>query len=270
MSTITNFPDGSVFTTNAQLPSAVQTQLQLLSAQILGILMSALNLHITTTSGLATALVDNSNLLYSGVKVTATGIPDNTTILSISGLEIILSNNATSSVDDEPAVAQDLNAPSTIKTGWAQVGQPGPDISIDSVTIIAETIDTPYSRIRDGVYSGSGETILYTDTYTRTWMGKWIFYGPNASLHALQIKSALSTVGFVDSVLAQINFYVNPDIEEPKRLKEPFQGQNWERCDLRVEFNEQVTDTLTVGTVGSVEVEVYTKAGKLADFVVDE
>ncbi|HEY1645142.1 MAG TPA: hypothetical protein VGF75_02035, partial [Candidatus Saccharimonadales bacterium] len=161
-------------------------------------------------------------------------------------------------------------APSVIRTGWPQEGQPAPDINFDTVTIVAETKDTPYSRIRDGVYSGSDEIILYTDTYTRTWMGKWIFYGPNASLHALQIKSALSTVGFVDSVLAQINFYVNPDIEEPKRLKELFQGQNWERCDLFVEFNEEVTDTLTVGTVGSVEIQVYTKDGKLADFTVEE
>lgn len=263
--TTVNYPDGSIFTTNGQNQDDVETKFQLLTAQLLGILISPLNLKITLTSGLSAAVVDSSNLLYPGVSITGTGIPDGTTLLSVTGLNVVLSANATST-GQEDAVAQDLNAPKVVRIGWQQQGQPGPDINKDTVAIIAQPIDTPYSRIRDGVYEGSADVIFYTDTFTRTWQVKWIFYGPNSLTNALLVKSPITTVGYVDTFLADINFLVNPDIEEPGRNPELFQGQWWERVDLKVEFNEQITETLTVGTVGSVEVLVYTKDGKLADF----
>jgi hypothetical protein len=77
-------------------------------------------------------------------------------------------------------------------------------------------------------------------------------------------------VSYVDSFLAGYNILVNPDVEEPGRSPDLFQGQWWERVIMKAEFNEQITETLTVGTVGSVEVKVYTKDGKLADFTVQE
>ncbi len=57
-------------------------------------------------------------------------------------------------------------------------------------------------------------------------------------------------------------------MEEPRRVPEKIQGEWWERVDFFAEFNEQVTETLTVGTVGSVDVIGYTKDGKFTDITV--
>lgn len=266
MRTIT-FPDGSIFTSTALGDTEIETQFQLLSAQLLGLLISPLNLHVTLTNGSPNATVDNATLLYGGVTLVGTGIPSGTTILSLSGTNIVLSANATVT-GVEATVAQDLGAPGVVRVGWQQQGQPGPSINIDSVAITCVPIDTPYSRLRDAVLSGSGDTIIKTDVFTRTWKTSWMFYGPNSIDNARAIKSALTTVSFADSFLAQSNIYINPDIVEPIRNPELLQGQWWERADLEAEFNEQITETLTVGTVGSVEVQIYTKDGKLADFTI--
>jgi hypothetical protein len=88
--------------------------------------------------------------------------------------------------------------------------------------------------------------------------------------HALLVKSAWTKVSYVDSYLSDSNLFVNPDVEEPGRNPEKFQGQWWERVNMEAELNEEVTETLTVGTVGSVEVQLYTKDGKVADFTVTD
>lgn len=268
--TIINYPDGSVFSSSAQTQSQVQTALQILTAQLLGLLISPLNLKISTTINSPNAVVDSSNLLYAGVSISSTDIPAGTTILSVSGNNIVLSANATGTSILEDAIAQDLNAPSLVRIGWQQQGQPGPSINVDTVAVIAQPIDTPFSRIKDGVLQGTSDTINIVDIYTRTWKAKWMFYGPNSMNRARYVASAWTTSFYVDSFLADFNLFVNPDVEEPGRNPELFQGQWWERVDMEAEFNEQITETLTVGTVGSVEIKIYDKTGQLADFTVQE
>jgi len=247
----------------------VETVLQTMTAQLLGLLMNPLNLHITLTSGSPNATVDSAALLYPGVTVTGTGIPTGTTILSLAGTSVVLSNNATAT-GVEAAQAQDLTAPSLVRIGWQQQGQPGPSIDINTVAIIAQPRDTEFSRLRDSKLTGTTDTISNLDKFTRTWTVKWMFYGPDSLTHALLVKSAWTKVSYVDSILASSNLYVNPDVEEPGRNPELFQGQWWERVNMNAELNEEVTETLTVGTVGSVEVQLYTKNGKVADFTVTE
>jgi hypothetical protein len=267
MPSIVTYPDGSILTSTALSDNQVETALQLLSAQVLGILISPLNLNVTLTANSPNAVVDSASLLYDGVTISATGIPPGTTILSISGVNIVLSNNATIS-GTEPAIAQDLKATSVVRIGWQQQGQPGPSINSDTLAITAEPIDTPFSRLRDSVQTTIGTINTQLDVFTRTWRVSWAFYGPHSLDYARAVKSAWTMVSFVDNFLSNYNLFVNPEIEEPSRNPDLFQSQWWERVTMKAEFSEQVTETLTVGTVESVEVKVYTKDGQLADITI--
>jgi hypothetical protein len=112
------------------------------------------------------------------------------------------------------------------------------------------------------VESTNGDTITNTDVFTRRWRVYWTFYGPNSLDNARAVRSALITIQQFADLFAVSNLYVDPSIEEPHRVPENFQGEWWERVDLVAEFNEQVTETFTTGTIGSVEILGYTKDGQ--------
>jgi hypothetical protein len=182
----------------------------------------------------------------------------------------------------------DLNDPnvwSWVRIGWGTEGQPFNNITDDVTYIRAEPIDTDYSRLRDNQLVkdisigwgldewgssryGSPIDMVGKDVFTRSWKTIWIFYGPNSLNNAKAVQSALIKVPFIDGLLAEKNLYINPSIHEPERVPENFQGQWWERVDLEVELNEQVTEILSVGSVKSVEIQVYTKDGMIADYTV--
>jgi hypothetical protein len=270
MSTIT-YPDGSQLTSTALTDSEIQTLMQTISAQMLGIVISPVSFEITLTENEFVCPVNSLLNLYSGETITGTGIPPDTIISGINpeNSTIVLSNPATVTAVSQ-ASAIDPNAYFKVRIGWQIEGQPGPPIDQDTVTISAVTLDTDYSRMHDIVGSESmdGTQSIQTDVYTRAWKINWTFYGPNSVDHARAIRSALVTIQFVADFLSTSNLYVNPDIEVPKRFPESFQGRWWERADLEVQFNEQITETFTVGTVQSVEVKMYTKDGLQSDFTV--
>jgi hypothetical protein len=270
MSIIT-YPDGSQLTSTALTDSEIQTLMQTISAQMLGIIVSPFTINITTTQNSSVCSVVNTLNLYAGELVVSAGIPENTLIIAVDNeaKTITLSNSATITGTEEATIT-DPNCYFKVRIGWQIEGQPGPPIDQDTVTISAVTLDTDYSRMHDIVSSESmdGTQSIQTDVYTRAWKINWTFYGPSSVDHARAIRSALVTIQFVTDFLSTSNLYVNPDIEVPKRFPENFQGRWWERVDLEVQFNEQITETFTVGTVQSVEVKMYTKDGLQSDFTV--
>lgn len=267
MTTIT-YPDGSIFTSSALTQNQLQTTLQLITAQILGLTTSPLTVGFSFISGSNIATVTSSSLLYSGQLVVASALPDGTQITGVNGASVVLSNKATQSIQQNATVTDPL-VWNKCRISWQEEGQPGPDINSDTVTIRATTIDTDYSRLRDGVLLPSeNNTSTQQDIFTRTWSVFFSLYGPNSLLNAKIIQSAFIKIPYVDYQLAASNLYVNPSIAETGRNPELFQGEWWERADLTVEFNEEITETLTVGTVGSVEVKIYDKTGEIEDFTV--
>ncbi len=268
MQTIT-YPDGSQFTSTAfATGQEIQTVFQMITAQMLGYTASPLTTQLTLTTGSNVATVGSNLFLYVGQLVAANGLPTGTLILAINGTSITLSKNATVTGVQAGTVTDPL-VWNKVRQGWQTQGQPGPDINLDTVTIRCSPIDTPYSRLRDNVgLIPEDITSTQQDVFTRTWVTYFIFYGPNSLSHAKAVQSALIKVPFVDSFLSSNNLYVNPSIREPLRTPELFQGEWWERVDLVAEFNEEITETFTVGTVASVEVKIYTKDGEVADFTV--
>jgi hypothetical protein len=267
---VTTYPDGTKLTSSALTDNEIQTIFQLVTAQMLGILTGTVSPSITLVSGSLNGIVDSSSLLYPGQFISATGLPANTQITGITGNTVALSQAATSSQTGIQATVTDPSWSSKVRIKWQIQGQPGPPISSDTTEVGCVTEDTEYSRMHDVTVSGSENTLITTDIYTRAWKVSWTFYGPNCVDRARQVRTALVTAQFVTDYLASSNLYVNPDIKVSPRVPENFQAEWWDRADLEAYFNEQVNETSTVGTVGSVEVEVYTKDGKVADFTVTE
>jgi len=152
-----------------------------------------------------------------------------------------------------------------VRAGWQTMGQPAIRVDEDIVFVRCEPLDTAFSRLRNSVFSGNNPDLTqsWTDVHTRTWHSVITVYGPNSLDNARAIIAGLSDVSFVDDFLSEYNLYVNPDFEQPRRVPELFQGEWWERMDITVEFNEQVTEIFTVGTVGTVVVTTYDKNGQL-------
>jgi len=265
MSTIT-YLDGTSLTSTALTNSQIETAFQIVTAQMLGIVIFQVSVTYTLNSNIATpAYMGN---LAIGQSVTSASIPTGTTITAIGSTTITISSPATANSTETSTIAAP-NAYSQVRIGWQQEGQPGPSIDIDTCFLRCAPHDTEYGRMRDKVPSTSGNTITYTDVYTRAWKTYWTFYGDNSLDRARALISALITIQFVANFLSEYNLYVNPDIKQEQRLPENFQGRWWERVDVEVMFNEQVTETYTVGTAGSVEVKVYDKNGLENDFTVN-
>jgi hypothetical protein len=266
--TTVTYPDGVIFTTTALTDTQVDTALQILSAQSVGLLTSPLTLLFTFTLNSNVATVPSVSLLYDNQLVVAPDLPIGTTIVSISGLNVTLSNAATASGSQNATVTDPL-VWNTVRIGWQLSGQPGPDVLTDTITVRSTPIDTEFSRLRNSIGLPPESTVItQQDVYTRTWSVHWELYGSDAILNAKLIQSALIKASFADALLSALNLYVNPNIKEPIRNPELFQGQWWERVDFDAEFNEEITETLTVNTVASVEVEIFTKDGQIADFTV--
>lgn len=267
--TITNYPDGSSLTSTALSDAQIQTAFQVATAQMLGIVTAPTAFNFTLKAGLEVGQTDKLPLLYQGELVVGLGIPLNTRISGVGPGNNIFLSNAPTVTGVIPVTITDPDSYSKVRIGWQLFGQPGPPIDSDTVTIRCEPLDTEFSRLRDNVLTTAPDlTATYTDVFTRTWRAYWTFYGPTSLDHARMVRSALIKIPLFTDLLAQSNLFINPSIEEPRRVPEDFQGQWWERVDLVVELNEQVTETFTVGTVQSVEVQIFNESGLDADFTV--
>jgi len=267
------WPDGNLFTSDAHSDKEIETVFQFVAAQLLGILASPLTLNVALVSGSPIAtpsqpdFPSNTWLIYAGETVTGTGVPSGAKIISVDPLlgTFTMDSNATTTGVSSLVIADPL-AFSKVRIGWLRQGQPGPSIDKDTLFIRCTTEDSAYSRLRDNQFSGLTGT--FTDVFTRMWTSHWTFYGPNSTNNCKLIQSGLLKSLFATKYLADSNLYINPSIEEPSRGPERFQGQWWERQDMVIDFNEQITETLTVGTVKSVEVKIYNETGLQTDFTV--
>lgn len=267
MSTI-NYLNGSSLTSTALTDDQIQLAFQVITAQMLGLVMFQVSMILE--SGSAIAIPSSMDNLAVGQMVNSSHIPNGppaATILEVGATTITLDHEATANVTETVTVS-DPGVVNKVRIAYQVTGQPGPPISTDTVTLYCVPIDNPYSRMRDIVGTANETTITQTDVFTRVWRTHWTFYGPDGLDNARAIRSALDTIQFVADFLSDFNLYVNPSIKEPERGPQEFQGRWWERIDLQADFNEQITETFDVGLVESVEVKVYDKDGLQSDFTV--
>lgn len=287
---VTTYPDGTQLLSTALTDTQVQTVFQLIAAQMIGLLTAPLDpqalpnlpepladqyaanppqawtVSITLTAGQLVATVASVINLYEGASIACSGLPDGTVIVNVGpGNQVFLSSPTTES-GMQTATVTDPAVFSKVRQGFQQQGQPGQPINGDTAYVRCIPIPAEYSQGRDFTQVAGETTITLNDVFSRAWKTSFVFYGPNALDHARAIRSALIKIDLFSSILAVCNLYVNPNIEEPSRGPLEFQGQWWERVDLTVILNEQITESYVVNADASVDISLYTEAGKFLEF----
>ena len=149
-------------------------------------------------------------------------------------------------------------------------GAPFGEASDDLCYIRCTTVENPYDRIRYKfmrAIEGTDETVQEAQNYTRTWTVHWCLYGPNSTDNARMVKSALFQDYFCFQ-LQESNLFPVSDYPAPIRAPELIDGQWFERVDYEAVMHEFVTETITYGTVASVEVIGNDNAGQIFDVTI--
>jgi hypothetical protein len=267
---VINYPNGGSLTSTALTRQQIESAFQIITAQSLGLVMIQVSMALVAGSPIANPS-SMANLAVGQLLIgpdIPSGVPA-PTIIAVGTDTITMSESALNTATDIVTVASP-SVSSQVRVGWQQQGQPGPSIYSDTVTVYCNPVKKEYSNMRDITRSGNEDTVTHTDVFTRCWRTSWVFYGPDALDNARAVRSALMTQQFTVDFLSALNLYIKADVEEPDSFPENFQGSWWERADLSADFNEQITETWTIGTVGSVEVKVYDDSGLQKDFVVTE
>ena len=149
-----------------------------------------------------------------------------------------------------------------VRVGWQQEGQPAWKISEDVCILRAVLENADFARVRDELFWENTDSPPGTDLtkqmgFTQVWNLHLTFYGPNCEDHARLVLSAM-TLDWVHDILAASDIYRIPATARPTYLPENFQGQWWPRADVEIQFNEEVTETITAHSAASVDVTVVT------------
>lgn len=166
--------------------------------------------------------------------------------------------------------AADPLAYARIRIGWPKKGQPAWKRSEDVGFVQCTETQRRYNEMHNEEYLGATDptTIIQQTVYSRAWRAAFEFYGPNSGDHARQVKSC-SYLDFVHDTLAQSNLYIIGEFATARRTPKLFAAQWWETWTFSVEMYEQVTETLTLPSMASVEVIVEDSDGIIVDQVVN-
>ena len=159
-----------------------------------------------------------------------------------------------------------------VRTEWPMDGQPFVATPlIDGCFLACTTEETPYNKVRNRTFSGTGP-VIENWTYTRGWRVAWTLYGPNCVDRARQIWSAVTFMDYFADALSLSNLFVVTDPVEPTYTPENFNAAWWPRSDFAVSMYENVTETISDGKATSVENKLYdadvSTTGPAADFTV--
>lgn len=166
---------------------------------------------------------------------------------------------------------------SAVRIGWQQLGQPAQFINQDVAYLRCVTVDAPeVNRQRDSQIlpnpadtNDPPQSVIQLFTYMRVWQTFWEFYGPNDFDRARKVHSAFFTQVVHDTFATLgLSLYWVPDSACPQRVPYYSDGQWWERVDFEARFNELVSEVIVIPLAASVEIQEYTKYGKLSDFTV--
>lgn len=161
-----------------------------------------------------------------------------------------------------------------VRIGWQTEGQPAWEVTDNVCVLTAFLENDPFARVRDNLYemTGSPADVLTDEMgFTQVWKMHFSFYGPSSANWARQMMSAM-TLDWVHDALAAVKIYRIPASPRPMYAPElfPDPGGVWyERTDVEVYFNEQVSESLApVTPAEEVVVTVDTDAGDSRTFTI--
>lgn len=155
-----------------------------------------------------------------------------------------------------------LDGGGEIRWAFAQDGQPGWKIGTNMVSLNLSIADDPTDKLRDIVYQDSGDPASLEESisYTTVLSLDCYCYGPLSFDISRQIKSGILKPAARD-ILRVEKVYPIPRIQAPVKVAYLFEGQWWQRYDLRILFNAHNVEVETISTIAAVRVDVVTESG---------
>jgi len=149
-------------------------------------------------------------------------------------------------------------AATAVRIAYQTTGQPSWEVSQNVVLINIQQVNNSYDKQLDYKYVNGSTNSSESVFYHRVMAVDWNCYGPNS----FQLADALRIGILSDSV--RNNLYLNevfpiPRIDSPIRVPYLFNGQWYERQDLRVLFNVGTTRTGTVPLLTAANIQVKTR-----------
>jgi hypothetical protein len=153
-----------------------------------------------------------------------------------------------------------------VRVEWPANGQPDWKATDDVAFIASMEEDDEYNVQHEPQQPIPGSVGNYTrqTVYTRVWLITLTFYGPASSDHARQVKSCMF-LDFVRDTLSASNLFEVHTLGTPRRSPELFQSVWYERTTFSFRLNEQVTETIILPAMQSVELIIEDAAGILID-----
>lgn len=145
-----------------------------------------------------------------------------------------------------------------VRIAFQAQGQPARLINEDIIYLSIRQADNPYDKQRDFIYNADYERMdIY---YTRVMECQWYCYGPNSFDYADEIRNGI-LLDDIRNVLRLEDVFPITGIASPDRVPYLFDGQWWERSDLRVLMNVLTLRTSTTPFFEGAEVLLYDEEG---------
>lgn len=148
-----------------------------------------------------------------------------------------------------------------IRIAYASEGQPAWGINEDVIFVAINPIDDAYDKKRDYIEDTTNDEFAQVKVfYHRVIQVMWMVYGPNSYDVADLIRHGILTEA-IRRPLAWQKVVPLPEIPAPARVPYSFQGQWWERSDVRVQFNVGTLRVTDVPYIESADIEIHDDHG---------
>lgn len=285
MASLQTFPNGRVLTTTALTPNEMQALFQQITCYIFGI-TNKLPFIVSLVEGSNQVTFPNVTGIAVGYKVSdvpgiafgagnygnggygsSGNIPPNTTITGIISNVVTMSHAALAD-STQYIFVSDPVAGTTVRQAWPTQGAPAYGQTDDVSFVSCTEVDDWYNKVADETTSQNtdGSTSILKE-YTRVWRIHWELRGPGSYDRGRLLKTTMQ-FDFIRDMVAPFDLYLVPNVGNPVRAPEHFEGKWWERSDLNMHFNEQVNESIVTPTVTSIEVIVETAKGVVLDIEV--
>lgn len=136
-------------------------------------------------------------------------------------------------------------AASQVRIAYQTQSQPAWEVSQNVVLLNVQQVDNAYDKQLDRSFINASVNSTETIFYTRVMAVDWNFYGPNSFQLADAVRIGILSESIRNTLYLNQVFPI-PGIDSPIRVPYLFNGQWYERQDLRVLFNAGTTRSGTV------------------------
>jgi len=147
-----------------------------------------------------------------------------------------------------------------VRMGWQTEGVPAFGIEDNMIFFTVSAVDSPVSFPYDATVFESSPDLAIQTSYTRVLEISFVAYGSDAVQNLTKLRFGFFKEATHHLLLKEQIFLV-ADVPAIRRVPENFEGRWWERADVKMQFNELVSDYEDIGSVESVDIEVWDRRG---------